>query len=140
MMKQIWRVVLADDEAHIRSALRLLLEQEPGIQVVDEIAESRVLRQRVKTHLPDLLLLDWELPESGGAGLIYDAHMIAPELRVIVLSSRPENRTSALAAGAHAFVSKGDPPDVLLATIRRVQYAEQHECFHVASSAPPRKE
>jgi DNA-binding NarL/FixJ family response regulator len=112
------RIILADDQAKVRSALRLLLEQEPGMDVVGEVAEAEALAIEVKDAHPDLVLLDWELP-----GLVANGRFIAlcsyhPELKVIALSGRPEARRAALAAGADAFVSKGDPPERLLRTLR----------------------
>jgi DNA-binding NarL/FixJ family response regulator len=113
-------ILLADDEPTLCSALRLRLEQEPGLMVVGEAAEATSARQYATTLLPDLLLLDWELPGATGALLLDSLHGDAPAMRIIALSSRPEARPLALAAGADAFVSKGDPPDRLLAAIWRL--------------------
>jgi DNA-binding NarL/FixJ family response regulator len=111
------RVLLADDEPTLCSALRLLLEQEPGLTVVGEAAESISTEQQAQAFQPDLLLLDWELPGSGGAVLIPALHTAAPDMSIIAMSSRPEARYAALAAGADVFVSKGEPADSLLAAI-----------------------
>ncbi len=113
-----WRILLADDDPAICSALRLLLEQEAGLSVVGEAAAASSTRQQVAYLRPDLLLLDWELPGATGTGLLDRLHADVPAMRIIALSSRPEARPAALAAGADAFVSKGDPPDRLLAAIR----------------------
>jgi DNA-binding NarL/FixJ family response regulator len=111
-------ILLADDELTLCSALRLRLEQEPGMTVVGEAAEASSAQQNTARLRPDLLLLDWELPGATGTALLDSLHMAAPGMRIIALSSRPEARPAALAAGADAFVSKGDPPDCLLAAIR----------------------
>jgi DNA-binding NarL/FixJ family response regulator len=110
-------ILLADDEPMLCSALRLRLEQEPGLKVVGEAAEASSAQQQAAHLRPDLLLLDWELPGAIGASLLDSLHTAAPAMRSIALSSRPEARPLALAAGADAFVSKGDPPDCLLAAI-----------------------
>lgn len=120
-MKNKWRIVLADNEPPLRSALRLLLEQEPDLMVVGEAANAQATIQQAITLQPDLLLLDWEIPGANGNGLVNVLHMSAPEARIIALSSRPEARRAALGVGAHAFVSKGDPPENLLEAIRRLQ-------------------
>jgi DNA-binding NarL/FixJ family response regulator len=114
------RILLADDQAKVRSALRLLLEQEPGMDVVGEVAEAEALAIEVKDTQPDLVLLDWELP-----GLVVNGRFIAlwpchPYLKVIALSGRPEARRTAIAAGVDAFVCKGDPPERLLRTLRLI--------------------
>jgi DNA-binding NarL/FixJ family response regulator len=118
----IMRVFLADDHAELHSALRLLLEQEPGMELVGEATNADGLLAAVLAVRPDLLLLDWELPElrvtNGGSRLLAALHARLPALYVVVLSGRPESNRSALAAGADGFVSKADPPEILLTTLR----------------------
>jgi DNA-binding NarL/FixJ family response regulator len=110
-------VLLADDQAEVRSALRFLLEQEPGMHVVGEAAEARdVLAQDAATQ-PDLVLLDWELPGPPAADLLPALRFRCHRTIVIALSGRPEARQEALDAGVDAFVSKGEPPDRLLAAL-----------------------
>jgi DNA-binding NarL/FixJ family response regulator len=111
------RVLLADDQSKVRSALRLLLEQEPGIQVLGEAVDTTGLLDWVKEACPDLVLLDWELPGLGVDRLLPTLRELCPGLAVIALSGRPEARRAALDAGADAFVSKGDPPEQLLAAV-----------------------
>jgi DNA-binding NarL/FixJ family response regulator len=96
----------------VRSALRLLLEQDLGLSLVDEAAEAAELLDRLQATCPDLLLLDWEVAGRQGDGLMLAIGRCCPALSVIVLSGR-----AALAAGADAFVSKGDPPERLLAVM-----------------------
>lgn len=113
------RVFLADDQSKVRSALRLLLEQDPEMSVVGEAAEAGDLLIQVRAVRPDLVLLDWELPGLQTANPLLPAlRTRCPRLSVIALSGRPEARQAALAAGADAFVSKGDPPERLLMAVR----------------------
>jgi DNA-binding NarL/FixJ family response regulator len=129
------RIFLADDQAKVCSALRLLLEQEPGLSVVGEAAEAKDLLAQVQRTRPDLVLLDWELPglraprsstPSAGSGissgqrLLAALHSLSCRVKVIALSGHLEAREEALAAGADAFVSKGDPPERLLTTLRTI--------------------
>ena len=105
--------------------MRLLLEQEPGVSIVGEAGETRDLLAEVQAVGLDVLMLDWELPGAHGdgaarGGLLTTLRSYCPGLRVIALSSRPEARGAALAAGADAFVSKGDPPERLLAALHAV--------------------
>ena len=109
------RIFLADDQANVRSALRCLFEQEPGLIIVGEAAQNDDLLAGIARARPDLLLLDWELPGLSAAPLVQRLH---PAVKVIILSSRPEARRAALDAGADAFVSKGDAPECVLEAIR----------------------
>lgn len=119
------RVLLADDRSWSRSAIRLLLEQEPGVDLIGEATEVQSLLQEVELLNPDLLLLDWEFSElkpSAVRQLLAAIHSHHPTLRVIILGGRPESTRSALAAGADTFVSKADPPEGLLAALRKMQH------------------
>jgi len=122
--------LLADDQSKVRSALRLLLEQQPDIHILGEAVDSTGLLDWVKVTCPDVVLLDWELPglkagdlsTCSGQGLLPTLRELCPCLKVIALSGRPEARQAALDAGVDAFVSKGDPPERLL--------AEVNDCCH----------
>ena len=111
------RVLLADDQLAVRSALRLVLEQEPDVDVVGEVAGGDQLLAEVGATRPDLLLLDWELPGLPAADLLSALRAVCPSTKVVALSGRPEARGPALETGARAFVSNGDPPERLLAII-----------------------
>jgi DNA-binding NarL/FixJ family response regulator len=113
-------VLLADDEEKVRSALRLLLEEEPGIGTVDEVGEATSLLAKAQETCPDVVLLDWELLGLRPRHLLSELHAQDPQLRVLALSGRPEARQQAMGSGADAFVSKGDPPDVLLAELHTI--------------------
>lgn len=111
------RVLIADDQPHVRSALLLLLRQEPDVAVVGEADDTEQALELVAGQQPDLVLLDWELPGRGGTGTLDRLQAARPGLLVIALSGRPEARRAALAAGADVFVSKGEPPERLLAAV-----------------------
>jgi DNA-binding NarL/FixJ family response regulator len=123
------RVLLADDQAKVRSALRLLLGLDPGMSVLGEVAEAQELLIQVKAIQPDLLLLDWELPGLGAVDpMLSSLRAVCPHLSVIALSGRPGARRAALAAGVDAFVSKGDPPERLMAVV--------DDCWHKQHGRP----
>ena len=115
------RILLADDQPKVCSALRLLLEQEADTIVLVEVGNSKELLAAVERDCPDLLLLDWELPGGKGAELIPALRAQCPELVIIALSSRPEARQAALKLGADDFVSKGSLPQEVVAALRKHQ-------------------
>ena len=114
------RVLVADDEANVRSALRLLLEQEPIACLVSEAASAECLLHCTVTVQPDVVLLDWDLPGLHAPSLLPALRDACPWLTVIALSGRPEERVEALAAGADAFVSKVDAPEELQTALLRL--------------------
>ena len=115
------RVLIADSRVHARSAMRLLLAQEPNVVVVGEAADVDAAISAIAACRPDVVLLDWELTRQrtgrNGDAALDDLRVASPESLVIALSGLPEARREALAAGADAFVSKGDPPEKLLAAV-----------------------
>ncbi len=114
------RVLLADDEARVRSALKLLLEQQPDWVVIGEADGSAGLLAAVRAMQPDAILIDWELPGISANTLIPALRALVPELIIIALSGRPESRRAALQAGADCFICKVEPPDRALAILVRV--------------------
>jgi DNA-binding NarL/FixJ family response regulator len=112
------RFLLADDQLHVRSALRLQLEQVSGFQVVGETADATGLLLAVAGKEPDVVLLDWELPGLPVVQLLRLLRSEQPSLKIIAMSSRPEVQQQARELGAEAFLSKSDPPEQVLAVIR----------------------
>ena len=129
------RVLLADDQSKVRSALRLLLEQEPELSGVSEATDADELLAQVGTFRPDIVLLDWELPGLEADGLLPTLRELCPRLKVIALSGRPEACRAALAAGADAFVSKGDPPERLLAAVNDCCHRRHNNKFRMERMA-----
>jgi DNA-binding NarL/FixJ family response regulator len=62
------RVLLADDQAKVHSALRLLLGEQPGWRIVGEVVNARALATALRAACPDVVLLDWGLPRLTRAG------------------------------------------------------------------------
>ena len=114
------RILLADNQARVRFALRVLLERQPDLEVVDEAATREQVAAHASRSCPDLVLLDWSMASTSGSDLLLALRRACPGLGIIILSGRPEAREAAMAAGADAFVSKGNPPEELLAAIARL--------------------
>jgi DNA-binding NarL/FixJ family response regulator len=111
------RVIVADDQPDVRSALRLMLEERPGISVIGEASTSAELVRLVKSVCPDLILFDWELSGAKPKELLTILRNFCPLVSTIALSSRPQMKQAALEAGASDFVCKSDPPESLLTTL-----------------------
>jgi two-component system response regulator EvgA len=115
------RILLADDQADVRSALRLVVEHE-GFEVAAECASFAELQERAPAVRPDLVLLDWELDgwaalDQGKKAAVLQILRERGGMRVLAMSVRPEAREQALAAGADGYVSKVET-DALLAALR----------------------
>ena len=112
-------ILLADDQPEVRSALRLLLEQETLVRIVGEAETAPQMLDAVRNVHPDAILVDWELPGLSLPDNLSAIRRICPSAWIIALSSHPEVRQAALKAGADAFVCKGDPAEQLLVVLYR---------------------
>ena len=120
------RIVLADDHAQFRAYLKALLEQQPGLHVVGEAAHGEgaiaLLRHWGPGPLPDVVLMDVEMPGIGGVEATRALTALHPTVGVIALSLHHEPHVVAAMreAGARACLVKGDPLPELVRTIARV--------------------
>ena len=115
------RIFIADADQELRMALQVLLHQEPGMAVVGLAVHSRGLFAQVAASQPDVVLLDWQLPDRPAVSVLADLHSLERRPRIIVLYVRPEAEQEAKAAGADAFVSKTASSDQLVATLRQMR-------------------
>jgi DNA-binding NarL/FixJ family response regulator len=112
------RVLIADDEHEVRAALHILLKHQPETEVVGEATALPELAEQIDALQPDMLILDWGVI-AGTPGILSSWRARYPQLAVIVISGRTDVRQAALDAGVDAFISKNDPPERLLAALRR---------------------
>ncbi|MEZ4769837.1 MAG: response regulator [Caldilineales bacterium] len=117
------RVLLADDQDRVRYALRALLTLQTDTVIAAEAVNVAELLDLASLTNPDLILVDWELPGLAMSAALPVLHRLCPASQIVVLSGIPEARVAALAAGADAFVSKGQSPERLLNALsaRRAQ-------------------
>jgi DNA-binding NarL/FixJ family response regulator len=115
------RILLADDAAKVRFALRVLLERRRDFRVVGEAVDTGELLALSKAIVPDLILLDWELPGYGPELTLLALKVHCPHTRVVALSSNPESEKEAKKAGADAFISKTAPPGYVLKVLYGVR-------------------
>jgi len=113
-MEQSVRVLIADDQVHIRQGLQALLAAWPEIDVVGMAANSAEIVQRVEEYQPDVVLMD--IPTPAGLERLEAIHHLksrSPPVRIVVLTMYTTHRAAALAAGADAFLLKGGTAEVL---------------------------
>jgi len=116
------RVMIADDEDAIRTALSSLLSSDPGIVVIGEASDAQGAIELAATRHPEVALLDVRMPRGGGARAASEIGRRSPETRVIALSALEDAGSilEMLDAGAAAYVAKGDDTDKIVDTIHRL--------------------
>lgn len=124
MMEQTTRIFLADSETRVRYALGIMIARSPQFLIVGSATSTAELDQKIGLVQPDVLLLDWTLPGGSVAELAMALKDHFPTMTLVAISSRPEHRSAALAAGADAFVSKIDGPYQLLEKLLIGQQAD----------------
>ena len=118
------RIMLADANPEVRTALRLVLEHQETMVIIGEARDAINLFAQVAHFCPDVVLLDPDLPglvptgkrlsTSSLSELINTLHLLCPTICVIGLSSRPDSEKDCLQAKMDAFACKSDPPDDLI--------------------------
>jgi DNA-binding NarL/FixJ family response regulator len=102
------RVLLADDHGLVRAGFRSLLEKIPSVEVVAEARDGREALALLKTHRPDVVLMDIAMPSLNGLEAVARASKEFSSTKVIILSmhTNEEYVVQALRAGASGYVIK----------------------------------
>jgi len=113
-------IVLADDHAVVRSALRLLLEAEPDIEVVAEAGDAEAAIRYVSGHHPRVLILDLNMPGGSGLQAIPKIRSQSPETQIVVLTMQDETAFAreALQGGVLAYILKEAAGEELVKAVR----------------------
>ncbi|MYS09355.1 response regulator [Streptomyces sp. SID6041] len=116
------RVLLADDQALLRSAFKVLVNSEADMEVVGEAADGAEAVTLARSERPDVVLMDIRMPGTDGlaATRMITADPDLSDVRIVMLTTFEvdEYVVQALRAGASGFLGKGAEPDELLGAIR----------------------
>jgi DNA-binding NarL/FixJ family response regulator len=120
------RVLLADDDALVRSALSMMLAGTEDIRVVAEVADGAEVAAAVDAYKPDLVLMDIRMPRMDGLAATEQlrAREDAPAVIVLTTFDADDMVLRALRAGAGGFLLKDTPPPEILKAVRLVAAGE----------------
>ena len=121
------RVAIADDQAMVRRGFRLLLEDEPGIEVVAEASDGDQAIDAVRRHRPDVALMDIRMPGTDGlqaTQLLLREDGMATRILILTTFDLDEYVFAALRAGASGFLVKDAPAEDLIDAVRLVAAGE----------------
>lgn len=120
------RIVIVDDDALVRSALRLMLDGAEGIQVVAEAGNGAELPEVLAAHPADVVLMDLRMPRVDGIAATREVRRRRDAPAVVVLTTfdtRAEVE-GALAAGAAGYLLKDAPPQRIVEAVRAAAAGE----------------
>ena len=113
------RVFIVDDHEILVESLGRLLASQANVQLVGSARTAEEAVRTIPLYLPDVVLMDFDLPDGNGADTTDTIRALVPGVRVVMLTSWSDHETMsrAVAAGCSGFVSKGDTGERLMAAI-----------------------
>lgn len=120
------RILLVDDHSVFRTGLRMIIQARAGMEVVAEAGNREDALAAARQEQPDIILLDLDLGEADGTGLISDLLSASHRTRVVVLTGvrEAEAHRAAVLHGALGVVSKETAAGVLVDAIEKVHAGE----------------
>ncbi len=121
------RVLVAEDQDMIRGALVALLGLETDIEVVAELRRGDQVLPAAREHVPDVAVLDIDMPGADGLTVARTMHEELPQIRTLILTglSQPGHMLAALQSHVRGFVLKAAPATTLAQAVRRVADGER---------------
>lgn len=141
MSEQAIRVLCVDDNPLVADGVRIRLQLEgdgQSFQWVGHLQNADELVEAVQRTLPDVVLLDIDMPGKDAMAALAELAEAAPQVRTIILSgyAREDYLDRAVEAGAWGYISKNDAPEQIVEAVRRVmrgQFAFGQSLLHAAS-------
>jgi DNA-binding NarL/FixJ family response regulator len=120
------RVLLVDDQALFREALRTLISLQPDLEVAGESANGEEALESARTLRPDVVLMDLQMPVLDGVAATRRLHIELPECRVVALTTFDDDEYvfECLRAGAVGYLLKDAPSERLFEAIRTAARGE----------------
>ena len=136
-----WSILVAEDHLMVREGLIALLEKDDRIEVAARAASAAEVKQQLRTHKIDLVLLDLMLGDSDGVTLIKDLLGEFSDLRILVISAHndPLFAERSLKAGALGFLTKEEPANSIFKAIESVMNGRFAMTESLASSILKRR-
>ena len=134
-MKEI-RLILCDDHRLVRAGLKRVLTDTPGIEVVAEADNGEDAVELARQHVPDVILMDVNMPGIGGLEATRRILARHPEIKIIAVSMYVEEPwpSRLLGAGAKGYISKDAAADEVVSAIRRVAQGGVYVASSVAAN------
>ena len=116
------RILIADDHPVVRDGLLAILSTQPDFNVIADVGTGREAVEQTVSQMPDVVLLDLEMPEMDGVETLRVVRQRVPKVQVLVFTAfdTDERIFDAIRAGAQGYLLKGSPRQELFRAIRVV--------------------
>ena len=134
------KIIIADDHPVVRSGLRALLASQPDFEIVGEAGNGEEAARLAISLVPDLILMDLQMPILDGIGAIKRIRDKLPKANIVVLTTYETDADILLAleAGAMGYLLKDTPPEQLFQAVRNVASGEMALAPRVAEKVTQR--
>ena len=121
------RVLLADDHPIVRTGIRAMLQTANDIDIVAEAKSGHEALELVEQLLPDVLLLDMEMPGMSGVEVAKKLKVMSSPVRVLALSAYDDAQyvRNLLSSGAAGYLTKEEAPEMIIDAVRGVARGEE---------------
>ncbi|PIB38484.1 response regulator transcription factor [Maribacter sp. 4G9] len=116
------KVLIADNHPIIRMGVRNVLESASGFEMVDDVATTEELFEKLQNVTPDVVMLEMDIPEMNGIAALRKIKKEYPNVKVLMYSGQSEDvyALSAIRAGAFGYLSKASDVDYILSAVTKV--------------------
>ena len=114
------KIAIADDHKIFRDGIKMPLSGKKDLKMLWEAEDGKDMMHKIAIKKPEVLLMDIRMPVMDGLQATRTIKARWPRIKVIILSMYGDYEAQALAAGADAFVNKGEPPTRLLQALDSV--------------------
>lgn len=116
------KVVIADNHPIIRMGVSKVLEDANGFEVIEAVATTSELFEKLEKVSPDVLMLEMDIPEINGIATLRKIKKEYPEIKVLMYSGQSEDvyALSTIRAGAFGYLSKASDIDYIISAVRKV--------------------
>ena len=116
------RVILADDHAVVRTGIRMFLDGTQEIDVLAEAEDGEAAKELISAHLPDVAILDIQMPKATGIEVTRWAQEHHPEVGILILTAYDDDPyvTAVVQAGANGFILKTSSPEGIIKGVKDV--------------------
>lgn len=120
-------ILLVDDHELVRTGIKRIIDDVRGLKVVGEASSGEEAFQFCRTHVPNVVLMDMNMPGIGGLEATKKIIRYCPDVKVVMLTVHTEDPfpSKVMQIGAHGFLTKMTRPDEMIQAIRAVNVGQR---------------